>query len=98
MEFSRAETIIGMIAGTAILVLAGWIVTSLGNPTPEQMLAYEVGQTIKADGIGVDRVSCEPSGDMTKCRVNLTGGGLTSVLVYQYEDGSWRFANSDDRP
>jgi hypothetical protein len=98
MEFSRAETIIGMIAGTALLVLVGWVVSSFGMPTPEQVLAYEVGQTIKADGIGVDRVSCEPSGDMTKCRVNLTGGGLTSVLIHEYEDGSWRFANSDDRP
>lgn len=98
MDFSKTETVLGIIAGTLVLTFVGWVVSSLGMPTPHQLLAYEVGQSLESDGVAVDRVTCAPFDDLTKCRINLTGGGLTSVLIARFEDGSWRFANTDDRP
>lgn len=98
MDFTKIETVLGIIAGSIVLTFVGWAVSSFGMASPYQLLAYDVGQTLEADGVAVDRVACEPSGEETKCRVNLTGGGLTSVMVTYFEDGSWRFTNTDDRP
>jgi hypothetical protein len=98
VDFTKIETVLGIIAGATVLTFVGWAVSSFGMASPHQLLAYDVGQTLEADGVAVDRVSCEPSGAATKCRVNLTGGGLTSVMVARFEDGSWRFLNTDDRP
>jgi hypothetical protein len=115
VDFTKIETVLGIIAGAIVLTFVGWAVSSFGMASPYQLLAYDVGQTIEADGVAVDRVTCgegvaTPSeqvshlleirgeGGDTVCRVNLTGGGLTSVMVTYFEDGSWRFTSTDDRP
>lgn len=98
MDFTKGETVLGVIAGTLLIVLLGWVVSSFGMPTHEQRLAQSVLTHIQSDGVEVDRVTCAPWVEVYKCRINLTGGGLTSVLVRSYEDGSWNLVFPADRP
>lgn len=100
MNFTKGETVLGVVTGTLLLILVGWVVSSFGMPSPEQRLAYTVMQHIESDGVEVDATTCAPwpGAGVYKCRVNLSGGGLTSVLVRWYEDGSWGFVSPDDRP
>ena len=91
-----------------------YVTAGVGMPTPAQSAAWSFLHELRADGVEVHRVTCgegvaTPSeqaahllevrgeGGNTACRVHLPGRTVT-VTLHVFEDGSYRFADPDDRP
>lgn len=90
-----------IIAGTLAVVAIAAATVGIGTPSPEQDAAWTFLHDLRGDGVEVQRVTCEagstPDGGNTVCRVFLPGSTVT-VPLYVFEDGSYRFVRSDDRP
>ena len=89
---------VAAIGSIALLLGIGWSVTSLGNASPEQDMAFQISIDFTNNGVSVKKAECFRYGTLEGnyvCDVFFTdadgNGSRSTVWTEKYEDGSWKY-------
>lgn len=92
---------VAVIGSIALMLGCVWAVTSLGNSSPEQDMAFLISIDFTNDGLAANIVECFHYGtleDNYVCDVFYTDaagkGSRSTVWTEKYEDGSWKYLGS----
>ena len=92
---------VAVIGSIALMLGCVWVVTSLGNASPEQDMAFLISIDFTNNGVAVKNAKCFRYGTLENnyvCDVFYTDargdGNRSTVWTEKYEDGSWKYLGS----